>query len=94
MAYIVGLKEKQLVLKEISKKLKALAPINAFLSAENPSGLYTISFGDHSCHLRCDDSEQIKGFVRSYKKELVEEIRSMAEKATIDFDEDEEALLN
>lgn len=94
MANIIGLKEKQFALKEINKKLKDLKPINDFLGAENPSGLYEISFGTFKSNLLCKDSDTIKAFVFAYKKELVAEIRAQAEKYDIEFDEEEENLLN
>lgn len=93
MAKIIGLKEKQLALKDITQKLKLLEPINAFLAAENPSGLYTISFDSFKSTLLCKDPEAIKAYVVAYKKELVNEIRTQAENYSIEFDETEELLL-
>lgn len=93
MAQIIGLKEKQLALKEINSKLKALKPVNDFLGAENTSGRYTISFGDFKTNLLCNDNDTIKALVFAYKKELVTEIRDQAEKYSIEFDEDEENML-
>lgn len=94
MANIIGLKEKQLALKEINRKLKALKPVNDFLDAENPDGVYKISFDRFESHLLCKDSDTIKAFVFEYKKEMVTEIRELAKKYSIEFDEEEEKLLN
>ena len=93
MAKIIGLKEKQLALKEINHKLKCLEPINEFLNAQNSSGVYTISFDSFKSFLLCKDEETIKNLVLAYKKELVAEIRSEADKFSIEFDEAEEASL-
>lgn len=93
MANIIGLKEKQLALKEINRKLKSLQPINDFLDATNSNGLYNISFGEFEAKLVCKDSDTIKALVFAYKKELVNEIREQAKKHSIEFDEDEENML-
>ena len=93
MAKIIGLKEKQLALKEINQKLKSLEPVNEFLHAENPSGLYTISFDSFKSTLLCTDPQTIKNLVNAYKKELVNDIRAKATEFSIEFEEDEEAML-
>lgn len=93
MANIIGLKEKQLALKEITRKLKTLVPINEFLSAKNPTGVYTISFGEFQSKLLCEDAETIRSCVFAYKKKVVDEIREQATKFSIEFDEEEEKLL-
>lgn len=93
MAKIIGLKEKQLALKQITHKIKSLEPINDFLNAINETGIYTISFDSHKSSLLCKDAAAIKALVLAYKKELVDEIRAQAEKYSIEFDEEEEELL-
>lgn len=94
MANIIGLKEKQQALKEVTRKLKALKPINDFLSATNPTGVYNISFGEFASKLLCEDEDAIKSLVFEYKKKMVTEIREQAQKFSIEFDEEEEQLLN
>lgn len=41
----------------------------------------------------CDDSETVKSFVLAYKKELVNELRAKAEEFSIEFNDEDEALL-
>lgn len=94
MAQIIGLKEKQQVLKDINKQLKSIAVINDFLTSENPTGIYTLSFGDHSTPIFCEDSEYIKALVKASKQDLVTKIRKAAEANMIEFSDDEEALLS
>lgn len=94
MARIIGLKEKQLALKEINQKLRDLKPVNEFLEASNPDGVYTISFGEHKTQLLCKDQETIQALVFAYKKDMVSKIREQAERFSIEFDEEEEMLLN
>ena len=93
MAQIIGLKEKQLALKDINQKIKSLEPVNEFLKAENPSGVYTISFGTHKSSLLCEDADAIKAFVYAYKKNLVDAIRAKAQEYSIEFDASEEEML-
>lgn len=93
MANIIGIKEKQLAVKEINRKLKTLKPINDFLAAENPSGIYTISFDNYESNLLCKDGDAIKALVFAFKKELVAELREQAEKFSIEFDDEDEKLL-
>lgn len=93
MAELFGLKERQLALTEIRAKLKELEPINSFLQAENTDGYYRISFGQYKTTLYCPDRETINALVLAHKKQLVGEIRSLAEKNGVVFDEKEEASL-
>ena len=97
MAKIIGLKEKQQALKDINRKINSLQPVNEFLnadiSAENPSGLYTLSFGEYKTTLLCKDANAIKALVSAYKLELVKDIKGQAEMFSIEFDPDEEAAL-
>lgn len=93
MAKIIGLKEKQLALKQIEQKIKALGPINEFLEADNSTGIYTVSFGSVKSPLLCPDQVSIRKLVSDYKIKLVSEIRAQAEQYSIEFEEDEEALL-
>lgn len=93
MAKIIGLKEKQLALKQIEQKMKALGPINEFLDAENPTGVYTLSFASFKTPVLCRDSNIIKQLVLAYKNELVSELKTQAEQYSIEFEESEEALL-
>lgn len=93
MAKISGLKEKQLALKEINAKLKALVPLNEFLDANNEKGLYSISFGNVKTTLLCQDKETINLLVRAYKKTIVDEIKKQAEEYSIEFDEEDKKLL-
>lgn len=94
MAQIIGLKEKQLALAEINGKLNSLKQINEFLTANNPSGKYTISFDNkHRISLFCHDGEAINAIVRAYKEQLVAEIRAEAQKYSIGFEDEDEALM-
>lgn len=93
MAKIIGLKEKQLALKQIEQKIRTLGPINEFLAADNPSGIYTVSFGAFKSPLLCPDQVAIRKLVSDYKSKLVREIRAQAEQYSIEFEEDEETLL-
>ena len=97
MARIIGLKEKQRALAEMTKKINSLVPINSFLTAENPSGLYTISFGDkdskEKATLLCNDPEAIRALVFNYKKELVAEIRQLAADYTLELEDEDEEII-
>lgn len=93
MAKLKGLKERQLALKDINSKLKLLVPVNEFLNAENPSGIYTVSFDGYRASLLCKDGEAIRELVLNYKKELVSEIRDLAVQHSIEFEAEEEAML-
>ena len=93
MAQIIGLREKQAALTEINHKIKSLEPVNKFLESENPDGIYTLSHNKLKTPILCKDSNTIKALVLAYKKELVNEIRAMAEKYSIEFNEDDEAAL-
>lgn len=132
MARIIGLKEKQLALADISRKLKQLIPLNYFLQENNPSGLYTISFTKTKPHeetedapdvgnkadprqskqsaegkrtikrekeekveapFLCTDADAVKAYVLAYKAQLVNEIREKAKAYSIEFEEEDEALL-
>lgn len=94
MAQIIGYKEQQRALKEIGKQLKVIETINRFLSTQNDSGMYTLSFGDCSTPLICKDPEAIEKLVLSSKQALITQIRASAEANRIEFDEAEEALLS
>lgn len=41
----------------------------------------------------CSDADTVKSFVLAYKKQLVDEIRAKAEEFSIEFDDEDEALL-
>lgn len=42
----------------------------------------------------CPDADTVKSFVLAYKKQLVDELRAKAKEFSIEFSEEDEALLN
>lgn len=93
MPQLIGLKERQLGLAEIETKLKTLASVRDFLEKENPAGVYTLSFDKQRIKLHCPDRGPINALVEAYKKSLVAEIRELADKNAVEFNEEDEALL-
>ena len=93
MAKIIGLKEKQTALKDIQQSLRSLAPLNAFIDASNETGEYTISFDAHKATLQCGDKKKIDDLVLAHKKAIVAEIKRLAEKYEIEFDDEDLALM-
>lgn len=94
MPQLIGLKERQLGLSEIESKLRILSSVKDFLEKENPSGLYTLSFDKQRIKLFCPNREIINGLVDAYRKTLVDEIRALASQHSIEFNEEDELLLN
>lgn len=93
MAQIMGLKERQLALSEINSKLNALKQINDFLTAENPSGKYTISFDKHRIAIFSPDGEAVNALISTYRNQLINELREQAKKYSIEFEDEDEALM-
>lgn len=93
MAQLIGLKERQLGLVEIESKMKTLISVKDFLEKENPTGMYTISFEKQRIKLHCPDRQNINALVEGYKQSLINEIRALASKHSVEFEEDEELLL-
>lgn len=93
MASIIGLKEKQAALKDIQLFLRSLAPLNAFIAAENPQNEYVVTFDTHKATLKCEDKEKINDLVRAHKKVVVDRIEDMAKKYDIELDEEDRALM-
>ena len=61
MAYIEGLKESEQALAEIKKILKELEGINTFMSVENPTAMYKLSFTvKHTDFCESDETEPHK----------------------------------
>lgn len=99
MANIIGLQEQQRALKEIQDILKDLAALNTFLSAQNPTGVYSITFSDeegkkHKAELPAV-KEEIAALAARYKKDKSDYVRKLASDKRIALDlEDEEILGN
>ena len=98
MAKIIGLKEQKIALNQINATLKEIEPINNFLSASNPSGVYTISFEDSSgktykTKMLTPDKSNIDALVRAHKSNLSKNLLEKASAFNIALDDEEMALI-
>lgn len=99
MPKIIGQQEQQRALKEITAALKEVSAINRFLSKQNTSGTYIVSFMDdqnekQSCSLFTSDKDDVDLLVLNYKDRLKSKIQSLTETYRIALDPQEQALLD
>ena len=99
MPKIIGQQEQQRALKEITAALREVTAINRFLSRQNTSGTYTVSFTDEhhekqSCSLFSADKDDVDLLVLNYKDRLKNKIQSLTETYRIALEPQEQALLD
>lgn len=99
MPKIIGQQEQQRALKDILTMLKDVVAINNFLSMQNKTGKYTISFAGennvkHSCLLCGAEKDDIDLLALNSKDNLRKQIFALAEEYRIALDPEEEHLLS
>ena len=98
MAIIIGLEEKERVLKSIEDKIKEVAEINAFLSGiagNDTTVLLSCMDPNKKRHRICINGRQeaIAAFVKEQREDLVSEITALCEVNSIALNEKEQAVL-
>ena len=99
MPKIIGQQEQQRALKEITAALREVTAINRFLSRQNTSGIYAVSFTDdqnekQSCFLFSTDRDDVDLLVLNYKDRLKSKIQSLTETYRIALEPQEQAMLD
>lgn len=99
MAKILDQEEQRKALKNINGSIKDLEAANEFLKAQNPSGVYTISFtgeGDkkYSTVMHAENKEELNLLILAHKEREKERIKALAEENRIALDPEDEVILD
>ena len=93
MATIKNIDQQKKALSQITKLINDLKSTNQFLLETNETGVYTISFNKLKTPLKCTDKHVINDLVLNYKKEIVNEILTLASDNNIELDDEEQQII-
>lgn len=104
MAKIIGLKEMQNALAEVTTLLRKLAPVNEFIATPNPGGEYSLSFERVNAQdpkktdkvktkIVCEDKSTINLLALAYKSNIIKRIKEICETYNIELSEEEKELM-
>ena len=94
MAKILNQEEQQKALKNINDSIRDLKKGNEILQADNPSGIFTISFTDsagkrHRAEIHVQSKKIIDQLYLDFKQEEKERIQKLASDNLIDLDDED-----